>query len=347
MESIEALSLGDDMKHCLAALAATFLALQAFAAAPSAYTLVDLGSWKQPVAVSDSGTLVGHSVRKFQPLSDAHGKWKHLPIEGTWGWPAAINAHDLIVGFDETGWNTGVTVAWKGGQRTELAGIPPAGRPAGVADDGTVVGSVYGDFGQSYAFTWKDGVLARLPDLGGGDAYAYAIDATATYIGGQARLPDGNLHATLVDDAGIHDLGTLNHVDGESHVTAVNRHGHAAAMSMYDGSGNYAAAYWTGKSLVDIGTHAGGAFSVATAINDADDVLAYGSDGRGHTLFLYSGRDRVLTPIEPLIANPEGWTFDLRQKGDEVAALANDGTIYGSAKFNGERRAFKLVPAFR
>jgi hypothetical protein len=116
-------------------------------------------------------------------------------------------------------------------------------------------------------------------------------------------------------------------------------------MSMYDDSGNYTAAFWTGKRLVDIGTHVGGTFSAATAINDSDDVLAYGADGLGHTLFLFSGRGRVLTPIEPLIANPEGWRFDMLQTSEEVAVLANDGTIYGSAHFNGERHAFKLVPA--
>jgi probable HAF family extracellular repeat protein len=334
------------MKRTLLAVSAALLALQASAAAPAAYTLVDLGSWKQPVAVNDAGTLVAHSVRKYQPLVNGGGKWKHLPIEGTWGWPVAVNAHDLIVGFDETGWNTGVAVAWKAGQRIELAGIPPTGQPAGVADDGTVVGSVYGAFGESYGFTWKDGLLTRLPGLGGGDAYAYAVDPKAAFIGGQARTPDGSSHAFLLDDAGIRDLGTLNHVSGDSLVRAVNRLGHAAAMSMYDGSGNYAAAYWTGRTLVDLGIHDGGVFSATTAINDADDVLAYGSDGLGHVLFLYAGRDGTLTPIEPLIANPEGWRFDMRQKSDEIAVLANDGTIYGSAHFNGERRAFKLVPTF-
>jgi probable HAF family extracellular repeat protein len=334
------------MKHTLVALATALVALQASAAAPASYTLVDLGTRKQPVAVNDSGTLIAYTAHKYLPLSYARGHWTHLPIEGTWGWPAAINSHGLVVGYDETGWNTGVAVSWKKGVRTELAGIPPTGQPWAVADDGTVVGSSYGAYGESYGFTWKDGVLTRLPDLGGGDSYAYTVDPTDTYIGGEARIPDSNLHAFIVDSAGIHDLGTLDHVDGESQVVAVNRHGHAAVMSNYAGSGGlYTAAYWTGKRLVDIGTHVGGVFSAATAINDSDDMLAYGSDGLGHTLFLFSGHDRVLTPIEPLIANPEGWSFDLLQTKEEVAVLANDGTIYGCAHFNGERHAFKLVPS--
>ena len=72
-------------------------------------------------------------------------------------------------------------------------------------------------------------------------------------------------------------------------------------------------------------------------------ALACGSDGFGHKLFLFSGGDQVLTPIEPLIANPEGWRFDLLQTREMVAAIGNDGVVYGSAHLDGERHAFKLV----
>jgi hypothetical protein len=72
-------------------------------------------------------------------------------------------------------------------------------------------------------------------------------------------------------------------------------------------------------------------------------VLVGGSDRAGHTLFLYSARGKVVTPIEPLIANPRGWVFDA-DVNQELAALGNDGTIYGAAHFHGEMHAFKLVP---
>jgi hypothetical protein len=316
------------MKRSLVALAAAALSLQALAAAPSSYTIVDLGADQQPLAVNNKGTIVGYTISTHVPVSYENGTWTPLPYKGTSGGEAtAVNSHGVIAGFD------GQQVEWKDGKRIRLDGTK-SGRAEGIADDGTIVGS---DWGGSYyyCYKWKDGVHTDL----GGDCMAHAIDPNGVYIGGDAEDI-----AFIIDSEGWHDLGTLGNgrLDASSTV-AVNKHGHAAVVSTFDGTYNWGAAYWSGKRLVDIGLHAGGE-SIATAINQADDVLVGGSDGQGHTLFLFSGRGKTSAAIEPLIANPEGWAFDVAVS-NELAALGNDGTIYGSATYNGARHAFKLVPA--
>jgi hypothetical protein len=318
------------MKCSLIALATATLSLQALAAAPSSYTIVDLGADQQPRGVNDKGTIVGYTISSHSPVYYADGAWTALPFKGTSGEAVAINSHGVITGFD------GQQVQWKNGQRHRLDGVKE-GMPTGIADDGTIVGNYWGG-SHFYCYKWKDGQETDIYGGDGGDCGVYAIDPNAAYIGGGSN-------AWIEDSTGEHDLGTLDSGQNAfSYTTALNKHGHAAVQSTYDGQSiKEGAAYWTGKLLVDIGLHDTGE-SFATAINEGDDVLVGGSDGQGHTLFLFSGRGKSSAPIEPLIANPAGWVFNYDVKS-ELAALGDDGSIYGTAYFNGQLHAFKLVPA--
>jgi len=318
------------IRHLLALSAAT-LSLHALAAAPASYTIVDLGADEQPLAVNNKGRIVGYTISTHLPVTFADGVWTPLAIRGSSGEARAVNSHGVIVGFDHQ------QVQWVDGQRIHLAKTQ-FGKAEGIANDGTVVGrSGGGGGGEVSCYRWKNGVINFLP-APGDFCDAHGIDPTGTFVAAES-----DDDAIIFDSAGAHDLGTLVQ-GGFSSAVAVNRHGHAAVLSTYDNSNQWAAVYWDGTHLVDIGLHPNGTQSVSTAINQADDVLVGGLDGVGHTLFLYSGPSKTITPIEPLISNPKGWAFDV-DPALEVAALANDGTIYGAAHFKGAMHAFKLVPS--
>ena len=318
-------------------LAVCTFSLSAMAAAPSSYTIVDLGPDQQPMGANKYGVAVGYTISSHVPVEYQNGIWARLAGTGT-GFAYGINSNGTVVG-----WN-GQQVEWKNGKRKQLAGTG-RGAPEAISDDGTIVGNHWGGSYDS-CYSWKQGVKSYVPGLDGGDCYAYSIDRTGTYIGGKDISPnfDIDYEGFVMGPAGTAGIGALGGSFATSIVHAVNRHGHAAGQSTFDETYENAAVYWNGTQLIDIGLHPPGSGSVATAINSSDDVLVLGSDGAGHVLFLYSGRTGTTAAIEPLISNPAGWAFDYSQ-GYMAAALTDDGSIFGAAHFNGELHAFRLVPA--
>jgi hypothetical protein len=322
------------------ATACALAASHALAGAAASYTIVDLGEYEQPLAVNAAGTLVGYSdAFHVVPVIYEAGAWHTLPNLRGVSEALAINAKGLAVGYDL---NTQVT--WRNDQRKRLKNVQD-GQPRGVADDGTIVGYEVVN-GLNACYSWKAGRKTTLVGLGGsGNCEANAIDAMDAYVGGQSSTPSGADHAFLMDAAGTHDLGTLNGSPTSS-LKAVNRHGHAAVWSTFDDSSTWGAAWWNGKRLIDLGLRAGGAQSLAMAIDDADDVLVVGADGAGHVLFLHAGRTGKTVALEPLIANPAGWTFNY-DPTRMLTAIGNDGVIYGETNFQGLPHAYKLVPGTR
>jgi hypothetical protein len=324
---------GVSMKRSLIALACLGASLHALAAPPSSYTIVDLGADMQPLAVNSSGSLAGFTISTRQPAIHADGAWSPLALKSGTGAAVAINSRGTVAG-----WGGHRSLEWKYGNQKSLQGVKE-GQAAGIADDGTVVGYEYGG-SHAYCYKWQSGVKSGVGGGIGGDCYATAIDPTATYIGGTSDYAfiDGPAGSTnLIPLGGDHSIQW-------SDLVALNKYGHAAVDSSFDGTNRSAAAYWNGSALVDLGAHPAGMESHATAINEHDNVLVGGSDGAGHVLFLYAASTGTLTPIEPLIANPAGWTFDY-DLAQVLAALGKDGTIYGTAKLDGQPHAFKLVPA--
>src|SRR5262249_16776543 len=155
---------------------AAVVSLQALAAVPSSYTIVDLGTNRQPNAVNDAGTVVGDTINKKRPIVFAGGDWSHLHLKGDRGaaWP--INSQGDVVGIDGKH-----QVQWKAGVRKILAGLNtnPLSSPAAIGDDGTVVGTEYVFDVDRYVptcYAWKDGVVTTLPGIGGDKCYVSAMD---------------------------------------------------------------------------------------------------------------------------------------------------------------------------
>src|ERR1043166_5425881 len=120
------------MKRSLTALAFACLSLQAFAGAPSAYQIVDLGADYQPLGVNVHGIVVGTSISTMKPAVLKDGAWANLTQTlGTTGEARAINRHRVIVGRDGD-----YAVQWKAGVPSKLTGVGRYSYARDIADDG-------------------------------------------------------------------------------------------------------------------------------------------------------------------------------------------------------------------
>ena len=175
-------------------------------------------------------------------------------------------------------------------------------------------------------------MITDLGTLGRGSCFARAIDPTGQYIVGMSGTYAGP-HGFIHDAQGMHDLGVLAGVAVQD-ALAVNRHGHAAVMS--GGAG-----YWNGQAVTrvpGVGSHA-----VPAGLNGRDEMVVVGDDGAGHRLFLFEGRTGIVTAIEPLVVNTDGWCFCTDP--DFLAVdIADGGAIVGQAKYNGVGHGYMLVP---
>src|SRR6185312_13239568 len=110
------------------------LGLSSFAA-PTGYTVVDLGASQQPLAINSAGTIVGYGPNGAEIYQD--GAWKPLKSLRTNSAAQAINRKGVVVGEDGA-----KAVRWRGGKRQVLAGLGSGGIAEGISDDGTIVGTL-------------------------------------------------------------------------------------------------------------------------------------------------------------------------------------------------------------
>ncbi len=166
-----------------------------------------------------------------------------------------------------------------------------------------------------------------------GESYARAVDASGKVVG-YADFSHGYMRAFLYDADGVVDLGTLG--GNKSHAAGINETGQIVGWAQRsDGSGH--ACLWNDGTITDLGT-LGGESSYARAINDLGVIVgdSYTSSGQRHMVLWDEGR---MLDINELILNADGW-----ESIDIPAAINNAGQIVGSARFNGERRAYLLTP---
>jgi len=65
-----------------------------------------------------------------------------------------------------------------------------------INDAGLVVCTGRGPDGEDRVFVWEDGVMARLPALGGGDVKFTDMNEAGQIVG-ESPMPNGQAHATI------------------------------------------------------------------------------------------------------------------------------------------------------
>lgn len=324
-------------------------AVRISAAAPSPYTVTDLG------------TLGGATTKAM-----------------------GMNENDQIVGASQSGAYMHAFL-WDDGTLTNLGALGANGSWAyDINDSGQVVGGSYvGTEFRSHAFLWQNGNGMRdLGTLGGPDSYAFEINNSGQAAGSACCAPDTYLsHAVLWGSGGIVDMGDLDPVwPAISAAYGINDAGQVVGGA-YDASVNFHAFLWQNGSMQDLGT-LGGDLSEAEAINDNGQVvgLARLAGGTAFHAFLWDGgmqdlgaltftnsiaydindKGQVVGALQTgqishafvwangqmqdlnnLIPSNAGWVLQ------EARAINNKGKIVGFGTFNGQTRAFLLKPRYR
>lgn len=200
----------------------------------------------------------------------------------------------------------------------------------GINDHGVIAGSTWG--GQPGAYTWQNGQMTSLADLGYG-AEGGRIN-NAGQVAGIALTADGGYHATIFGNGAAQDLGAL--YGGNSSAYDINDRGVVVGATdrVPGGWGGHAFIYEHGV-MTDIGTLAGDVDSTATAVNAGGAVAGVSSRTGGTQAFLYAGGSMVnlgaLTGSVHSYASGindagqvVGWSF---QPGGRSAFLYQDGSL--------------------
>jgi probable HAF family extracellular repeat protein len=201
------------------------------------------------------------------------------------------------------------------------------------------------------AFQWRNGVLAGLGVLRGGDASTAAWISDTGLIAGQSRngvadplIPDfGETRAVLWQDGHITDLGTLG--GNESSAFSVNNRGQVVGVAVNTIPDPFSflatqlrAFLWQNGSMQDLGT-LGGPEGWALFINERGQVAGFSTTNftPNPTTGFPTTDPFLWEPPSP--ASPSGRLIDLGTLGGTNGspdALNNRGQVVGSSNLAGD-----------
>jgi probable HAF family extracellular repeat protein len=268
------------------------------------------GPQYQPVAINDSGQIVGIPSQGAHPASSSFlasgGQISSLTCFG----PIAISDSGLILG--QRGGPTydsleGIVYNPATGSTQVLPSIPNGLQtwPRAINNSGDVVGSIQisrnGSLSTEYyshPLLFKNGAVIDLGTLGGTSGDASAINNSGQIVGWAKTANNATVHAFSYNNCTILDLGTLPG-DVASFARGIN----SAGQIVGDSSGTYADRgflYGNGvmRNLNDlISPSSGWTITSAIAINALGQILAYGTGaGNGDEVLLSPSNLPAPTP---------------------------------------------------
>ena len=89
-------------------------------------------------------------------------------------------------------------------------------RTEDLNDRRQAVGMARDPNGKLRAFLWQENNLIDLGDLGGGAAWARAINDSGTHVVGRSKVASRDFHAFVHEASGMRDLGTLGGLESEA-----------------------------------------------------------------------------------------------------------------------------------
>ncbi len=321
-----------------------------------------------PVGLGDGFFFLGSTTTVLPAVgTNAKGKSASMPI--------GINDSGEIVGQSTSSSNP-VGFTYIGGVLTNLSttAFGPS-IPIGVNNSGVLVATGQsissGNISGASPILFNGSAVTLGNFAGGSDPTPRAINAAGIAVGSDETSTSEVYHAAMWNSSGaITDLGTLPGVT-KSAALAINSAGNVVGWSgntpadnaplafnttAANGSFllglNYAgisigelSEYISGdaflysastQKMTDLGT-LGGAFSMAQAINDSDDIVGTSIDSAGDfNAFLYEGTTMV--NLNTLLPSDSGWTLI------DAQGINNNGDIVGWGEFDGNFEAFLLTP---
>ena len=253
--------------------------------------------------INASGQVVGYSFLSFPnqlvPYAFLYsdGVATELsPLISRSGIPLGINASGQIVGQTGADFSFGVGQAflYSNGTIANLGALGRDGSTAtGINDSGQVVGYAYlANFRDNRAFLYSNETMTDLGTLGEAGSRAHGINASGQVVG-DSFTPDFRRHAFVYTAGAMTDLGTLGGQDSSAY--GINASGQVVGDSRTADNQQHAFLYSDG-TMQDLNhlipADSGWELIRATGINDAGQIVGYGSIGGQTHAFL-------LTPPSP------------------------------------------------
>ncbi|MCV2368429.1 PEP-CTERM sorting domain-containing protein [Roseateles oligotrophus] len=269
--------------------------------------------------INAAGTVVGSGYTtgaiSYHGIQWQGGTPTDLGSGNSFSMAIAINASGMVAGQ-----SANQAVRWVGGAMSALPGLGGSNSGAwGLNDVGQLVGdaALAGD-ATSHATIWNNGVVSDLGTLAGGSySSAWGINAKGDVIGYGDKNNDPNYaYGLLWRNGQVIDLGTLGG-DG-SEARGINGGGDVVGGAWITGNAAEHASLWNGNAWLDLNTLVSGGLGnfsyleVATALNDAGQIVGYGKTLDGDT------RAFLLTPVP----EPETWILMIAGLGVLLGARA-------------------------
>lgn len=329
------------------ALVLSLLACQAQAQ----YTITDLGVLPGGIstvasAINNRGQVTGGSVLSVSTTHAflySNGQMRDIgTLGGDFSDGASINDHGQIAGTSTTIPNVGQFdirgFLYTAGSFQNLGVLDggPDSEGTAVNDNGVVAGNAYLPSPSPVeAFIYIGGQIQNL--LVGGGSSATGINDQNEVVGFSDNLvgPIGFLWKNS-KTLQLPSLGS-----GNSVAKAINKAGHIVGSSTFASSNvSHAVLYVDGQiNALDTST----AYSVASAINDKDQVVGYfekavdfqAGNGMDYACLFRSGR---IVDLNSFIPKKSGWILT------GATGINDVGQIVGNGKHNGLTRAFLMRP---
>lgn len=306
----------------------------------------------QGLGISESGVATGRSIgtgAKAFTWTQAGGLTELTNLAGRNFCRAdSANINGVAAGVCASSLSgTGrVPVIWQNGavSQLDLPGSETVGDALSVNDSGIATGSVGSGIGQRGAF-WSNGAVNVITQTTtGGSTFR-----TTTSINNSGRIGGNGIdplnaarNVGMIFDIGsanAFEVGALPDRNGAL-VFAVSNAGHAVGSSMQNqGSGlPYIWTQATGIQAIPLPT--GTTQGSARGVNDSGWAVGTASS-QFAIPFLFDGTNTYR--IADLIPAGTGWDLQTNTSSSAMA-ISNDGVIVGTGMFNGQIRAYAMIP---
>lgn len=258
------------------------------------------------LAINSTGQVAGYSQLSsgsYRGFISIHGVLTSVgTLGGDYSDAEGINDLGQVTGASSTASGLTHPYLWTNGKMTDLGTLPGGNNTwdwnsgEAVNNSGEVVGWGYGNSGFQ-AILWSHGQIKDLGDLGGGLSQAFGINDLGQ-ITGQAYITGGiGADAFLYDNGVMQDLGTISSPSGGNgqyaYGLAINDSGVVVGESTYQINGTgitYHAFVYSNGKMQDLNAlipaNSGWVLSTAYAINDAGQIVGYGTHNKQQRAFL-------------------------------------------------------------
>lgn len=322
---------------------------QVQAAAPTAYTVTDLGSFGGVVptitGLNAAGQISGYANTSAGPRAVRYsgGVWQNVSgLETTYSVATGINAHGDLSGYELSTSGFRAFLYVDGVGLTVFPTLTGGSMTFGTAidDNDDVVG--WGNTTGGVTVGWRASAgtttLTPLPLLPGGTAGKVCGINNAGAIVGSSTTSLGAEHAYRINpDNSTDDVGSFDGPAGTSSACAIDDNGRVGGNSSIAGS-THALRFDSGAPVdIDDFGPSGSPDSSVDSVSAGVSVGFYTTSTSASAAFVQNGTDPAVD-LNTLLSGAPGWVLS------EAQAVNTNGAIAGDGLLNGVQADFLLTP---